>query len=78
MREPYPDAQIAGLLALLHSLQVELPSLRFIAGHDDLDTTRVPASDDADTLVQRKLDPGPRFPWQQVLESTPLQRLQPL
>ena len=78
MREPYSDAQITGLLALLHSLQVELPSLRFIAGHEDLDTTRVPASDDADTLVQRKLDPGPRFPWQQVLESTPLQRLQPL
>ena len=78
MREPYPDAQIAGLLALLHSLQVELPSLRFIAGHEDLDTTRVPASDDAEVLVQRKLDPGPRFPWQQVLESTPLQRLQPL
>ena len=78
MREPYPDAQIPGLLALLHSLQVELPSLRFIAGHEDLDTTRVPASDDAEVLVQRKLDPGPRFPWQQVLESTPLQRLQPL
>ena len=77
MREPYPDAQIAGLLALLHSLQVELPSLRFIAGHEDLDTTRVPASDDADTLVQRKLDPGPRFPWEQVLQSTPLQRLMP-
>ena len=78
MREPYSDAQITGLLALLHSLQVELPSLRFIAGHEDLDTTRVPASDDAEVLVQRKLDPGPRFPWQQVLESTPLQRLQPL
>ena len=77
MREPYSDAQITGLLALLHSLQVELPSLRFIAGHEDLDTTRVPASDDTDTLVQRKLDPGPRFPWEQVLQSTPLQRLMP-
>lgn len=77
MREPYPDPQIAGLIALLHTLQAELPSLRFIAGHEDLDTTRVPASDDADVLVQRKLDPGPRFPWEQVMASTPLQRLQP-
>lgn len=77
MREPYPDPQIAGLIALLHTLQAELPSLRFIAGHEDLDTTRVPASDEPDTLVQRKLDPGPRFPWEQVMASTPLQRLQP-
>lgn len=78
MREPYPDAQISGLLTLLHSLQAEVPTLRFIAGHEDLDTTRVPASDDAETLVQRKLDPGPNFPWEQVMASTPLQRLIPL
>ena len=78
MREPYPGPQIAGLIALLHTLQAELPSLRFIAGHEDLDTTRVPASDDAEVLVQRKLDPGPRFPWERVMASTPLQRLHPL
>ena len=77
MREPYPDPQIAGLIALLHTLQAELPSLRFIAGHEDLDTTRVPASDEPDTLVQRKLDPGPRFPWEQLMGSTTLQRLLP-
>ena len=73
-----PLSQIDGLLALLHRLQAELPALRFIAGHEDLDTTRVPASDEADVLVQRKLDPGPMFPWERVLESTPLQRLMPL
>ena len=78
LHEPYPDPQIAALLALLHALQAELPSLRFIAGHEDLDTTRVPASDAADTLVQRKRDPGPLFPWQRVLASTTLQRLPPV
>ena len=78
MHEPYPQAQVDALVALLRWLPQRLPALRWIAGHEDLDTTRVPASDDTDTLVQRKLDPGPRFPWQQVLESTPLQRLQPL
>ena len=75
MREPYPDAQIAGLLALLHSLQVELPSLRFIAGHEDLDTEQVAASDDPSLRVPRKRDPGPRFPWDEVLAAVPLQRM---
>ena len=78
MREPYPDEQITGLMALLHTLQAELPTLRYIAGHEDLDTTRVAAGDDPDTLVQRKLDPGPMFPWDRVLAATPLQRLQPM
>ena len=77
MREPYPAAQVDALLALLQALQVELPSLRFIAGHEDLDTTRVAASNDAEVLVQRKLDPGPLFPWSQVMQSTALQRLMP-
>jgi N-acetylmuramoyl-L-alanine amidase len=75
MDEPYPDAQIEALLALLRSLAAALPSLRHIAGHEDLDRERVPASDDPAVLVQRKLDPGPRFPWAQVLAHIPLQRL---
>jgi len=75
MREPYPEAQIAALLGLLESLQREVPSLRFIAGHEDLDTTEVSASDDEGVRVHRKLDPGPLFPWGQVMQSTSLQRL---
>jgi N-acetylmuramoyl-L-alanine amidase len=77
MQEPYPEAQIAALLGLLESLQRELPSLRFIAGHEDLDTTEVAASDDAGVRVQRKLDPGPLFPWDRVMKSSSLQRLAP-
>ena len=75
MDEPYPEAQIAALLALLQHLQQQLPSLRFIAGHEDLDREEVPASDDAGKRVRRKRDPGPLFPWDAVMAQVALQRL---
>src|SRR5690606_29408871 len=62
MDEPYPDAQIDALLALLARLRTTLPALRHIAGHEDLDTAQVPASDDPAVQVARKRDPGPLFP----------------
>ncbi len=74
MAEAYPDAQIAALIGLLHALQTRIPSLTQIAGHEDLDTEDVAASDDPSQTVRRKLDPGPRFPWSRVLQSVPLQR----
>ena len=77
MTEPYPDAQIDALAALLEHLRTNLPVLRHVAGHEDLDTACVPASDDPAQTVRRKLDPGPLFPWPRVLASTPLQRLLP-
>ena len=75
MDEPYPDAQIDALLALLAHLRLELPSLRFIAGHEELDRERVAASDDPSKRVSRKLDPGPMFPWERVLAACRLERL---
>lgn len=75
MTEPYPDAQVAALIALLEYLKTELPNLRQIAGHEDLDTRRVPASDNPDLSVPRKHDPGPLFPWQRVLQATGMTRL---
>lgn len=78
MDEPYPAAQVAALRALLVNLQRELPNLREIAGHEDLDTERVPASDDPDRQVFRKRDPGPLFPWPEVLDGLPLRRLGPV
>lgn len=75
MAEPYPDAQIEALLALLAHLRTALPNLTRIAGHEDLDTTRVVASDDATREVRRKLDPGPMFPWPRVLSACGLGRL---
>ena len=77
MEEPYTGAQIASLTRLLAELRRELPSLRYIAGHEDLDTAREPASDDPTVTVPRKMDPGPLFPWDAVLRATPLERLVP-
>jgi N-acetylmuramoyl-L-alanine amidase len=77
MREAYPRAQLEALLGLLESLRRSLTGLRWIAGHEDLDTTQVPASDDASVQVPRKRDPGPQFPWAEVLAASGLERLQP-
>jgi N-acetylmuramoyl-L-alanine amidase len=77
MDEPYTQAQVASLVALLQRLRDDLTSLRFIAGHEDLDTTEVEASDDPSRTVRRKRDPGPLFPWQQVLDEVRLARLIP-
>jgi N-acetylmuramoyl-L-alanine amidase len=77
MAEPYTAAQIGALVALLQALRARYPSLRHIAGHEDLDTTCVPASDDPARHVSRKRDPGPMFPWTDVLEAIALQRLLP-
>jgi N-acetylmuramoyl-L-alanine amidase len=78
MHEPYPPAQITALRALLDWLKRTCPSLRYLAGHEELDRERIPASDDATLLVQRKLDPGPLFPWSQVLADGVWQRLPPV
>ncbi|HMB55758.1 MAG TPA: N-acetylmuramoyl-L-alanine amidase [Arenimonas sp.] len=77
MREPYPDAQIQALTALLRQLKRELPTLELIAGHEDLDTAKVNASDNPDLQVWRKRDPGPQFPWPRVLRDSGLLRLKP-
>lgn len=76
MTEPYPDAQIDALNALIAHLDAALPTLRQIAGHQDLDTDVVPASDDATRQVRRKLDPGTMFPWPRVLAGCRLAKLE--
>jgi N-acetylmuramoyl-L-alanine amidase len=74
MDEPYPDAQVDALLVLLAELRARLPALRGIAGHEDLDLTEVPSSDDPARLVRRKRDPGPMFPWTRVMAECGLDR----
>lgn len=76
MTEPYPDAQIGALIGLVAHLREILPNLRYIAGHEDLDTGMVAASDDATQRVCRKLDPGPHFPWSRVVAACGLQRME--
>ncbi|MDX1380374.1 MAG: N-acetylmuramoyl-L-alanine amidase [Xanthomonadales bacterium] len=75
MREPYPATQIDALATLLAALKVRLPGLRWIAGHDALDPAWVTASDDASRQVRRKLDPGPGFPWDDIVSRVTLERL---
>lgn len=76
MTEPYPAAQIDALLALLAQLREEFPHLRTIVGHEELDTTLVPASDDLAQQVPRKRDPGPLFPWAAIVPACGLRRLE--
>ena len=77
MDEPYPEAQIAALIALLAQLRDQHPSIRYIAGHEDLDTELEPALDDPTVLVPRKRDPGPLFPWERVMGTVGLERIKP-
>jgi N-acetylmuramoyl-L-alanine amidase len=74
MTEPYPTVQIDALRALLAQLRVAFPNLRRIAGHEDLDTAMMPATDDPALEIHRKLDPGPMFPWDVVLQDGALER----
>jgi N-acetylmuramoyl-L-alanine amidase len=69
--------QIDALLALLRQLRHELPNLKYIAGHEDLDTRLEPASDDPSIMLRRRQDPGPLFPWRDVLPASGLERLVP-
>jgi N-acetylmuramoyl-L-alanine amidase len=74
---PYTQAQIASLLALLRQLRHDIPTLRYIAGHEDLDTRLEPASDDPNILLRRRQDPGPLFPWNEIVPAAGLQRFHP-
>jgi N-acetylmuramoyl-L-alanine amidase len=77
MDEPYPEAQIAALIALLAHLQAQFPSVKFIAGHEDLDREMEQALDAPTVQVPRKRDPGPLFPWERIMETVRWERLTP-
>ena len=75
MTEPYPDAQIEALATLLNQLTTQLPELEDIAGHEALDTAMLPSEDKPDIMINRKLDPGPHFPWSVLMNKLSLNRL---
>ncbi|HET8942249.1 MAG TPA: N-acetylmuramoyl-L-alanine amidase [Rudaea sp.] len=71
---PYTKAQIDALLGLLRRLRQELPNLQYIAGHEDLDQRLEPARDNPAIMLRRRQDPGPLFPWVQIVPASGLQR----
>lgn len=73
----YTKQQIDALLALLRQLRHNLPNLKYIAGHEDLDRRLEPAGDDPTIMLPRRQDPGPLFPWTQVVPAAGLERLVP-
>lgn len=77
MSEPYPEQQMQALYDLVNALVNHLPGLMFIAGHEDLDSDMVAASDNPEVSVRRKRDPGPLFPWDTIITTTGLKRVFP-
>lgn len=75
MEHPYSAMQLEKLLQLLNELSATLPELKHICGHEHLDDERIPAADDPTIRIMRKCDPGPLFPWQDVLSATRLEFL---
>lgn len=65
--EAFPDAQLQSLHELLAMQVRDLPSLRYICGHEDV-TNQYTLGDNPETLTIEKIagaksDPGPAFPW---------------
>ena len=42
--------------------------------YEDLDIDMLPSEDKPEIMIRRKLDPGPCFPWQTILDNTLLKR----
>ena len=77
MQEPYPPAQIDALILLVNELKSRYPSIKYTQGHEELDTRMIPAENNPDKEVPRKMDPGPYFPWDQFIEAVDLKKETP-
>lgn len=74
MADPYMQPQIETLKKLLQRLERIIPGLSWIAGHEELDKGLVPAEDDPEIMIRRKVDPGPLFPWDEAIAGSDLSR----
>jgi len=64
--EAFPESQINALKVVLKTLRKACPNLIELVRHSDIDQEMVPSSDDVDRMVRRRIDPGPKFPWEEV------------
>lgn len=72
MHDEYPQALIDSLLELILKLQKQLPNLKYITGHEDLDTRLIKSENDPEIYIRRKMDPGKLFPWTEVMQKISL------
>ena len=74
----YPQAQLDALYQLVEMLKLKHANVSQIARHSDLDPRLVPASNDENQQVRRKLDPGTTFPWETFVRSSQLKPVKPV
>lgn len=74
LHDKYPQVQTDALIQLIHTLKKQLPNLRYIAGHEELDTRLIPSENDPEIYIRRKMDPGYLFPWDEVLQNIDLEK----
>ena len=75
MTQTYTAKQVQALIALIATIRSDLPKLQHIVGHQDLDQRKIAASDQPTLNISRKLDPGPLFPWGDVIAASGLTRM---
>jgi len=62
----FKKEQIIALLNLLKNLKARFPGISRLERHSVLDQRTIPAEDNSDVLIRRRIDPGPQFPWEYV------------
>ena len=65
--EEYTREQIESVIELCLYLKKRYPGISKLKRHSDLDLEKIEAEDNPDILIRRKIDPGPLFPWKEVL-----------
>jgi len=65
--EEYTREQIKSVIELCLYLRKRYIGISKLKRHSDLDLEKIEADDNPDILIRRKIDPGPLFPWKELL-----------